>query len=151
MNSAAVSPPRNRMKRAPSPLTLSSPANEPLFPCIMWMSWTPRSGEKPSVVIDAVVDEGFPEGDDDRFGVRLGPFDQHSRSADGRRNSEADVRVFAITCDKGIHSQTANRAAVWNFRRMCFYARGRVRGAAAPCARPSSFRTRRGEWAGEGR
>ena len=26
---------------------------------------------------------------------RLGPFDQHSRSADGRRNSEADVRVRA--------------------------------------------------------
>jgi hypothetical protein len=66
-------------------------------------------------VIDAVVDEGFPEGDDDRFGVRLGPFDQRSRSADGRRNSEADVRVAGrIDCCGGSgRSPASSRRKRW--------------------------------------
>ena len=68
MNSAAVSPPRNRMKRAPSPLTLFFSEGAAVFLHHVDVVDTPfrREAER---VIAAVVNEGFPEGDDDRFGV----------------------------------------------------------------------------------
>ena len=115
MNSAAVSPPRNRMKRAPSPLTLLSPAREPLFPCIMWMSGTPRSGAKPNVGSPPLSTKDSPKAMTTASASRLGPFDLHSRSADGRRNSEADVRVAGrIDCCGGSErSPASSRRKRW--------------------------------------
>src|SRR6516165_714425 len=48
-NRATVSPSEKRMNSAPSPLMRLSSAKLPALPCIMWISCTPSSGEKPKV------------------------------------------------------------------------------------------------------